>query len=119
MSFELIDDAAGVVRIRLIGIITRLDADHVQSVLADAIRGHGKIKVLAVLEDFGGWQSGVDWSDLSFAEAHDAQITRIAVVGEEEWKDDILAFLIAPLRSAAVEFFTRAHIDAANRWLAA
>lgn len=118
MSFELIGDDNGVVRFRLTGVVSRLDTDHAQSAMADAIERHGTIRVLIILEDFAGWQSGVDWSDTSFADANDTNITKIAIVGEEEWKEDVLTFLVAPLRSATVEFFERAMIDAANRWIA-
>lgn len=118
MSFELIDDEAGVVRFRLTGVVTRPDMECGQSAMADAIARHGTIRVLVILDDFGGWQSGVDWGDISFFQEHDAHITRIAVVGDEQWKEEALAFAMASLRSGAVEFFERGKLDAANRWLA-
>jgi len=118
MPFEMIDDDGAVIRMRFSGVVTRLDMDHSDSSIRDAIERHGTIKVLVILDDFRGWQSGVDWGDISFAQAHDEQIAKIAVVGDAAWKDEVLTFLVAPLRATPIEYFERSHIDAANRWLA-
>jgi len=118
MSFEMIAVDDGVLRLRLAGVLTRLDMDHLQTAVRDAIRQNGEINVLVLLDDFAGWQRGVDWGDLSFTHETDANIAKIAVVGDAEWKDEVLTFMVAPLRATAIEYFERAQIDAANRWLA-
>jgi len=117
MPFEKIGVDDGILRLRLSGVLTRLDLDHLQTAVRDAIQNRGDIKVLVILEDFGGWQSGVDWGDVSFAHETDANVEKIAVVGDAAWKDDVLTFMVAPLRATAIEYFERVHIDAANRWL--
>jgi hypothetical protein len=118
MPFEMIAVDDGVLRLRLSGVLTRLDMDHTQTAVRDAIDRHATIKVLVILDDFGGWQSGVDWGDLSFAQETDAQIEKIAVVGDAAWKEDVMTFMVAPLRATEIQYFERAHTDAANRWLA-
>jgi len=118
MPFERIGDEGGVTRLRLSGVVSRLDMDHAQGAMIDAIGRHGTIKVLIILDDFAGWQRGVDWGDLSFAQEHDAQIAKAAVVGDADWKDEVLTFMAAPLRTTEIRYFERVHLDDANRWLA-
>ena len=44
---------------------------------------------------------------------------RIAVVGEERWRDEMMAFLMAPFRAAEVRYFTSEELAKAEAWLAA
>jgi hypothetical protein len=42
--------------------------------------------LLAILEDFQGWERGVDWNDLEFTISHGGEIAKIAIVGEPRWE---------------------------------
>ena len=46
-------------------------------------------------------------------------ITRIAIVGDERWRSEMLMFAAADLRKAPVEFFSEGAITTARAWLAA
>ena len=48
---------------------------------------------------------------------HDPFIEKIAFVGEEKWKDQILMFLGAGRRQASVEFFFSDEAEDARDWL--
>jgi len=76
-----------------------------------------KVKILVLAEEFAGWGKEGDWGDLTFMYEHDAQIEKIAVVAEDKWKDQILMFLGAGRRQAAVEFFLPGETQAARDWL--
>ncbi|UCC99542.1 MAG: STAS/SEC14 domain-containing protein [Phycisphaerales bacterium] len=76
-----------------------------------------KVKILVLAEEFSGWGKEGDWGDLTFMYEHDAQIEKIAVVAEDKWKDQILMFLGAGRRQAAVEFFLPGETQAARDWL--
>jgi hypothetical protein len=52
-----------------------------QALAIEAIRRFGKISALFILDNFRGW------GDTSFLNEHDKDIDKIAVVGDEEWKD--------------------------------
>ena len=76
-----------------------------------------KVKILVIAEEFSGWGKEGDWGDLTFMYEHDAQIEKIAVVAKDNWEDQILMFLGAGRRQAAVEFFSAGEIQAARDWL--
>ena len=50
---------------------------------------------------------------------HDGEISKIAVVGDEKWRDFAEAFLAKGFRQAAVEYFLTEDLAKARAWLEA
>jgi hypothetical protein len=50
---------------------------------------------------------------------HDQDIAKIAVVGDEQWRDPVCAFLARGFRQAEVEFFLPTELTKARDWLEA
>jgi predicted ATP-grasp superfamily ATP-dependent carboligase len=50
---------------------------------------------------------------------HDQDIAKIAVVGDEQWRDLVCAFLAKGFRAAAVEYFLPTELVKARAWLEA
>ena len=68
----------------------------------------GSVRLLFILQEFGGWEANPSWGDLTFYMQHGDSIERIAIVGDERWRGDALMFASADLRRAPVEFFSEA-----------
>ena len=66
---------------------------------------------------FTGWGKDGDWGDLKFMHENDPYIEKIAVVGNDEWKDQIMMYLGAGRRQASVAFFSPEHLQEAREWL--
>lgn len=49
--------------------------------------------------------------------AHGNDIVRIAVEGEERWKDEVFAFLGKGFRTTEIEFFPPASTKEAEDWM--
>ena len=90
-----------------------------QAAALEAIRRYGKISALFILESFHGWKREGNWDDISFMIEQDRNIAKIAVAGEEEWRDLVHAFLAKGFRQAAVEYFLPADLVKARLWLEA
>jgi len=82
-----------------------------------AIKAIGNINILAILDDFQGWEKSEAWADLTFVDKNDEFIDKIAIVGDEKWKDFAYAFTIKGLRPTPIEFFAAGEKDAAIKWL--
>ena len=95
----------------------KADLDQVMHTLAGEIGVATSMRLLVVLDAFTGWAQADDWSGLSCYVNHGDQIERIAIVGENPWRDDALMFALADLRRAPVEFFTTGAIPQAMEWL--
>lgn len=116
MSMEMRVENQRLLVMRIHGILRRAEIDESQRAAAKIIREAGKVTALILLDGFKGWESGVDWGDMSFLIEYDNDIEKIAVVGQERWRDDVLAFTAAGLRRSPVRYFN--DVGSARRWLA-
>jgi hypothetical protein len=109
----------GIITLVVSGQLTQRELAAAQADAARLIHSAGKIRFLVLTEGFQGWERGGQWSDFSFQEAHDAHIERMAIVGEEQWRDLTLLFTSQGLRPFPIEFFAPARLAEARAWLAA
>ncbi len=117
MSITITKESENLLVVHIKGTFTFEDLKEVQSKGSDEIDRSGKAKMLILAEQFSGWGKEGDWGDLTFMYEHDAQIEKIAIVAEAKWKDQILMFVGAGRRQAAVEFFLDGKEEDARIWL--
>lgn len=99
------------------GVFTYDDQKEVEKYVGCNINPDQKITILILAEEFSGWSKEGDWGDLTFMYEYDPYVEKIAVVAEDKWEDQILMFLGAGRRQAAVEFFPSGEIQEARNWL--
>lgn len=104
--------------LRASDVLSRSEFGHAQSDAAHAIDAGGKPRVLAILENFQGWEKGADWNDLDFQFSHGNEIAKIAIVAEPRWEAEALAFAGVGFRRAPVKFFPTGQEEHARAWLA-
>lgn len=119
MAFTILGSSGPVVSIKISGELSVAEMGQIQAAALEAIKRVGKIKGLAILENFNGWKREGNWGDVTFLTEHDQDIAKIAVVGDEKWRDPIYAFLAKGFRQAAVEYFPPGDIAKARVWLEA
>lgn len=103
--------------VRVSGTITPSVQAQAAEAVRDAIRKHGDIQLLIVLEDFAGWSRSEDWVNAPIHFEFDVHLKRVAVVGDPKWKDDLLAFLGLPLRDVPFQYFAAERAADARAWL--
>jgi hypothetical protein len=119
MAFIMIDATGPIISAKISGELSKSEVSQMQASALDAIRRYGKVSALFILENFNGWAQAGDWGDISFMTEHDQNISRIAVVGDEKWRDFADAFLAKGFRQAQVQYFLPADLANARDWLAA
>src|SRR5262245_53782512 len=119
MALTMLDATGPVISAKITGDLSKSEVSQIQAAALDAVRRCGKISALFILEDFHGWKRESSWGDLTFMTEHDKDITKIAVVGEEAWRDLIFAFLAKGFRQATIEYFLPADLAKARAWLGA
>jgi len=117
VSVTFTKESENLLVVQIKGTFTFEDLKEFQSKGSDEIDRSGKVKMLILAEQFSGWGKEGDWGDLTFMYEHDAQIEKIAIVAEAKWKDQILMFVGAGRRQAAVEFFLDGREQDARNWL--
>jgi len=119
MAFTITDATGPVISAKISGDLSKAEVSQVQAAALKAIQRWSKISALFVLENFQGWKKEGDWGDIRFLTAHDKDIVKIAVVGDEEWRDLIYAFLAKGFRQTQVEYFLPGDLEKARGWLEA
>jgi hypothetical protein len=109
----------GIVTLVVSGRLTQNELTAVQLEAARLITAAGKIRILVLAQDFAGWEKGGTWGDFSFQVAHDDDIERMAIVGEEQWRDLTLMFTSQGLRPFPIDYFPPSRLADARAWLSA
>ena len=95
----------------------KADHDRIIQIAKEAIEREEKVRALIILEAFEGWERRGDWGDVSFMTEQGQHIDKMAIVGDEKWRDDALAFTAKGFRPTAIEFFPASRINEARIWL--
>lgn len=119
MSLQIDSEPGDVFILRISGTLKRSEFAATQQNLAQKIDTGSKPRVLALVDNFEGWERGADWNDLDFLVSHAGEIARIAVVADPKWEVQALAFAGAGVRKAPVKFFPPAQLAEARSWIAA
>ena len=117
MPISMMDEGGGRVTLTLSGRFTKADKEQIERTTRLLAASAGGFRILLYLREFAGWEAGAESSSLDAFLARDEKIEKIAVVGDEKWKDSVMVFLGAGYRHAQVKFFHAAAIVAANAWL--
>ena len=105
VSDEITSVDERVITVHFTGTLTKSDLERAQAVAVEAIRKHGKVRILVIAIGFLGWDREGKWGDVSFPSMHDPQIEKIGVVGDKRWEDVVLAFMGKGLRPVKIEYF--------------
>ena len=81
-----------------------------------AIAEQGKVRLLALFEDFHGWDMHALWDDIKFSTTHCTKIERIALVGDKKW-EAWMAKVCKPFTMAKVEYFDVSRLADAWTWI--
>jgi hypothetical protein len=115
MPMEMRVEGQRLLVVRINGILRQAEFEECQRAAAEVIRAVGKVAALIVLDGFQGWEHRDEWGDMSFLFEHDNDIEKIAVVGQEKWREEVLMFTGAGLRHSSVRYFNDS--DSARAWL--
>ena len=117
MPVEIIDVSGKLLQVKIRGVLTKADHERIMQVAKEAIAREGKIRALIIAEGFEGWERSGDWGDVSFMMQEGQQIEKMAIVADEKWRDDALAFTAKGFRPTAIEFFPSSRLNEAHTWV--
>ena len=84
--------------------------------IEQAMKEQGKVRILADMEDFHGWDMPALWDDIKFATGHFSEIERIAIVGDQKW-EAWMAQVCKPFTHATIRYFDQVDEGAAWGWV--
>jgi hypothetical protein len=99
----------------LVGVVTSSDQAELVTFVRATIPAVGSVRVLLRLEQFAGWNPDAAFDRESLWLRDDEGVSRIAVVGDPEWRGAVLTLMTQPVRRVPIEYF--ATEAAARAWL--
>ena len=92
MPVDTIDVGGKLLQVKIRGVLQKADHERIIRIAKEAIAREGKIRALIIAEAFEGWERHEDWGDVSFMMEQGQHIEKMAIVGDEKWRDDALGF---------------------------
>ena len=117
MSVQLHHEHDNVFRVEISGTLRVRDLQACEEQVLSVMHEQGLVRLLFVLREFDGWDVQDNWRDLEFYVRHGDAIERIAIVGDQRWRDLALMFAAADMRKAPVEYFDKTAVTEARLWL--
>jgi hypothetical protein len=96
------------------GVITAEDQIEVVDWVRKAAKHLGWVRVLIVLDEFGGWVPAAASDSRSWF-SDDEQVSQIAIVGRDEWRGTVSTVVALPIRQLPIRYF--ASEGDARQWL--
>ena len=115
MSMEMHIEGQRLLVVRIHGVLRLTELEESERAAAKLIGEVGKITLLVLLDEFQGWERGVEWGDVSFLIQHDDDIEKTAIVGQEKWREEVLLFAGVGIRRSPVRYFNDS--EGARAWL--
>ncbi|MCK5191024.1 MAG: STAS/SEC14 domain-containing protein [Methylococcales bacterium] len=119
MSFELIKKMDQEIWLKISGQFSVEDYEKTQLLILSELELYHESRGLIILDNFTGWSKDQRWDEILFMQEHADQITKIAIVGDEKWKEEFYMFLGKSFRSTGIEFFPENQLEQATLWLSA
>ena len=101
---------------KISGQLHDADYQHFVPRIEAAVKAHGRVSLLALFEDFHGWDLHAIWDDTKFATRHCTDLERVALVGDQPW-EKWMAAVCRPFTKASLKYFDIADLEAAWKWL--
>jgi hypothetical protein len=96
------------------GVVTSGDQIRLVTSVQQWVRQAGSVRMLVRLDAFAGWNPGVD-QDTVTPWLGDEGISKMAIVGDAEWRIQVLTLITQPLRRTPIKYFDTESV--ARRWL--
>jgi SpoIIAA-like len=117
MACDVIKVVDSVVHVRIRDTMQIADQKLLESAAKELIRTGKKVSVIAILENFKGWEKSEAWGDIGFMSEHGDDIVKMAIVGDKRWQEDVFLFVGKGLRSTEIEFFPSSLLKQAEEWV--
>jgi hypothetical protein len=119
MTIEMKPGKGGIIHARISGELAPADQKMLEGLASRLIDDGNQVSLLVTLDAFDGWKKDPGWDedDLGYQLEYANRIVRMAIVGEERWRDPALLFVGKGFRDTEIEFFTPDAADAAQAWL--
>jgi hypothetical protein len=116
MVEQLPRSAGNVLGFKMSGKLHDEDYKKFVPIVDQTVAAKGKVRMLALFQDFHGWDLKALWDDIKFSTTHCLEVERIALVGDKKW-EEWMAKVCKPFTMAKIRYFDVSDLESAWKWL--
>lgn len=118
MGISWNQEESGLLSIRTSGKLGLYDMLGVELEIEPLIASQHDLHALIILENFQGWEENKDWGNPNFLPGENwNHFSKLAVVGDEKWHDNVMLFLLASVVPTKIRYFPTGKEMEARIWL--
>ena len=118
MLMLLPESAGDLVCLKGLGKLTDEDLKDMMPRLEAVIAAHSRLRLLADLTEFDGWDWRAAWDDVAFGIKHWDKVTKIALIGDPSW-ENLVAKIADKFSPVDVRSFSTVEAGNALDWIKA
>lgn len=99
------------------GILTWKEFEQLHESIDDPTEPGRRLNTLVLLESFEGWDRAAAWGELRYVERNEAILKKVAIVGEQRWREQWELFMFKGLSPIEIEYYTPDELKLAQLWL--
>jgi hypothetical protein len=103
--------------VRVSGLLTWKEFEQLHESIDDPPDPGQKINTLVLLDQFEGWDQAESWGELRYVARNEAILKKVAIVGDEKWRDQWELFMFKGLSPVEIEYYAPKELNLARVWL--
>jgi len=117
MPLEVMELIRGVVSVKIIGELKKSDLDQMRAAILQGIKQWSRIRLHVIVENFTGCEASADGNDVQVLEEHGRNIEKVAILGEEQWRNGVCALIGKAFQLTPIEYYSPFDRARAIAWL--
>ncbi|MCX7097814.1 MAG: STAS/SEC14 domain-containing protein [Methylococcales bacterium] len=117
MAYQVLENDGAFLSFHISGQYNLADQEAMQALAAHVIGIYQHVSILALIDHFDGWEPNANWDDYGFMQAHGDDVKKMAIVADEQWKEQAFLFVGKGFRETEIEFFPLSALTKAQQWV--
>ena len=117
MALEVMELIRGVVSVKVTGELRKVDLEQMRGAILHGLKQWSRIRLHVIVEDLAGCEASLDGDDVHALKKYDGTIEKVAILGEERWRNGVCAVIGKDFQSAPIEYYSPSERARAIAWL--
>lgn len=117
MALEVMELIRGVVSVKITGELRKADLQQMRGAILQGLKQWSRIRLHVIVENFTGCEASLDGDDVQAPGKYDRNIEKVAILGEEQWRNGVCAIIGKDFQSAPIEYYSPSERARAIAWL--
>ena len=115
MALEVMELIRGVVSVKITGELKKSDLYQMRAAILQGSKQWRRIRLRVMVENFTGCEASPDGDDAQVLGKYNRDIEKVAILGEEQWRNGVCALISKDFQSTSIEYYSPSERARGNR----